>query len=275
MKKYCLNGGTLSLLRQSRINALKVYNSFLSRFNLLAIFCTSSSPTDTGLPTSSTNLENSLSSIDLFSSYGPGLYQIVCKVNNKRYIGESSNVLARAGRHTRDLEKGVSDCYPLQKDWLLYGPSQFDFNPLLIGPEWVVHEARLKKEAELICSYTSEEVYNNHPLKSTPLEENYRLVCKIHGKQYKSVGDASRETGEKDTRIRAKLYNNYPGYEIIGKVKHGYEAIIVNGKEYSSINNAVAASEAKTRFQAMQRLKSKSPKYKNWNYVSLTKRIAK
>ena len=32
--------------------------------------------------------------------------------------------------------------------------------------------------------------------------------------------------------IRNKLNNNYPGYKIIERIKHGYEPIIANGKEY-------------------------------------------
>jgi hypothetical protein len=80
-------------------------------------------------------------------------------------------------------------------------------------------------------------------------------------------------TGETEGRIRAKLYNNYPGYRVIEKISVDYEPIIVNDKQYPSIDSAVAAGEAKDRFEAMRRLKN--PKYKNWNYVSLAKRIDK
>lgn len=80
-------------------------------------------------------------------------------------------------------------------------------------------------------------------------------------------------TGESETRIRIKLNNNTPGFKILEKIKHGYEPILANGKFYASINDAIAAGEAKDRFVAMRRLKN--PKYKDWNYQSPEKQIIK
>jgi hypothetical protein len=92
------------------------------------------------------------------------------------------------------------------------------------------------------------------------------LVCEINSVRFESIAEASRKTGESETRIRTKLYNKHPGYVIIEKKRHGYKRIIANGKEYSSINDAVAAGEAKDRFEAMRKLKN--PKKKDWFYVS-------
>lgn len=53
-----------------------------------------------------TNSPNSSNSIDFFRFLGPGLYQIRCHVNGKRYIGEATNVLDRLAKHGRALQKG-------------------------------------------------------------------------------------------------------------------------------------------------------------------------
>jgi len=129
------------------------------------------------------------------------------------------------------------------------------------------------KEKALIASYQTKEVYNEHPEKIKVKEDNYRYVCEIKGVRYNSVYEASRKTGEREINIANKLRNDAEGYVIIEKVKTGYEEIIANGKLYNSISEAVAAGEAKDRFQAMRRLKSR--RWQNWNYVSLNKRIEK
>lgn len=116
-------------------------------------------------------------------------------------------------------------------------------------------------------------MYNLHPNLVKQKEDNYRVICEINGIRYQSINEASRQTGERDGCIRTKLNNKLPGYAIIKKIKHCYEAIMVNGKEYSSINEAVTAGLAIDRFQAMRYLKSR--KHKNWNYVSLEKKIDK
>lgn len=75
----------------------------------------------------------------------------------------------------------------------------------------------------------------------------------------------------KKERIRNKWKNNFPGYVIIEKIKHDYEKIIVDEKEYDSIADTVKANEAPDCFVAIRRLKSK--KYKNYLYPK--KRINK
>lgn len=218
-------------------------------------------------------LDNYSNSYNLFNAFGPGLYQIVCKANKKRYIGESKNVIDRVAKHARDLVKGVSECSGLQKDWNLYGSDKFEANVICIGDEWSSHEARLKKENELICSYSPEEVYNTHPYLKKDKKENYRVICKINGTIYQSIAEASRLTNEKENKIRAKLYNKFDNYLILDKIETGNEPIIIRGIEYPSINNAIEAGEAKDRFQATRRLKSL--KYKDWNYKSEEKKINK
>lgn len=129
-------------------------------------------------------------------------------------------------------------------------------------------------ENNIICAYKPEEVYNVHPdAEVTEEEKNYRVICEINNTRYESIAEACRLTGESETRIRIKLKFKQDGYVIISKVPCNYEPIIANGKFYSSILEAVAAGEAKDKFQAMRRLKS--AKYENWNYKNPAKYIDK
>ena len=218
-------------------------------------------------------LTPTLQNIDFFKGFGPGIYEIHCKANNKRYIGEASNLLERFSKHAYRLSKNISDCAELQSDWKKYGSTQFEANILFVGPEWENVKTRTNKETEIILSYLPEQVYNVHPSTINPPTKNYRVNCQINGKNYNSIAEASRLTGEKETIIRNKLNNKFEGYQIIGKVVHGYEPIIANGKKYDSINDAVDAGEAKDRFQAYRLLKNL--KRKDWNYLSPLKVIKK
>lgn len=49
--------------------------------------------------------------------FNPALYKITCTVNQKQYIGESSNLFNRFGRHTDTLEKNRNDCVEMQRDF--------------------------------------------------------------------------------------------------------------------------------------------------------------
>lgn len=215
----------------------------------------------------------SFSSFNFFLGAQPGLYEIYCKAKNKRYIGEAGNVLDRLAKHNRLLITNTGECTELQLDWNKLGPDQFEARILFCGPEWSDRDKRLEKEKALIASYQSEEVYNEHPEDIKEKVENFRYVCEIKGVRYNSVYEASKKTGEKEKNIANKLKNGAKGYVIIEKVRTGYEEIIANGKRYASISEAVAAGEAKDRFQALRRLKAK--KWKDWNYVSPDKRIDK
>jgi hypothetical protein len=82
------------------------------------------------------NSEKIIHNFNFFNCLGPGLYEIYCKVNKKRYIGEASNLLDRLAKHSRNLLNNLSDCPELQKDWNQYGPEQFEAHILLVGPAW-------------------------------------------------------------------------------------------------------------------------------------------
>ena len=56
-----------------------------------------------------------------------GIYMIRCKVNEKCYIGQSTNIKRRWYTHINELNRNVHICKKLQEDWNAYGESNFEF----------------------------------------------------------------------------------------------------------------------------------------------------
>lgn len=59
-----------------------------------------------------------------------GVYEIINKINGKKYIGQSINVLTRWKDHIHALNRGDSSCRLLQRAWHKYGADNFVFNIL-------------------------------------------------------------------------------------------------------------------------------------------------
>jgi len=59
-----------------------------------------------------------------------GVYAIINKINGKRYIGSSHNVIKRYGEHKRALRIGCHVNTYLQRAWNKYGSDSFDFKLL-------------------------------------------------------------------------------------------------------------------------------------------------
>ena len=109
-------------------------------------------------------------------------------------------------------------------------------------------------------------MYNVHSDTARSLEKNYRIRCRINGQEFQSIAAAQAVLKLSETVIRNRVNNNYSGYEILEKIDHGYTPVIIEGKEYESLNSLVAAGLAKNREQVGRLLRSKHPKWKNWNY---------
>lgn len=56
-----------------------------------------------------------------------GIYCIKNKINNKRYIGSSTNISNRWSRHRYNLNKGVHATEHLLRSWKKYGSDNFEF----------------------------------------------------------------------------------------------------------------------------------------------------
>lgn len=59
-----------------------------------------------------------------------GIYYIICKKNNKVYIGSSINIEKRINRHKRELKNNIHKNSHLQKSVIKYGLDNFEFGLL-------------------------------------------------------------------------------------------------------------------------------------------------
>ena len=64
---------------------------------------------------------------DPVTPQSPGIYEIVCKVNGRRYVGSAVNLDKRWRLHYRQLNEGVHYNQHLQRAWNKYGPEAFFF----------------------------------------------------------------------------------------------------------------------------------------------------
>lgn len=92
-----------------------------------------------------------------------GIYCIINKVNNKVYIGESTDVYFRMSTHRRELSKGIHINKHLQAAWNTYGENNFEFRVLEVLPDDCSADLRFTKESEWIDRYggvNSDATYN-------------------------------------------------------------------------------------------------------------------
>ncbi len=80
-----------------------------------------------------------------------GIYRIVNIVNNKCYVGSSTDVKYRLSRHKHELRNNIHINRYLQSAWNKYGESSFKFEILFYCEEGVL----LKKEQKMIDYYQS------------------------------------------------------------------------------------------------------------------------
>lgn len=84
-----------------------------------------------------------------------GIYQIVNKVNNKRYIGSSINIKQRWSAHKSELRNNKHSNKHLQAAWNYYGEAAFKFELMWsVEPvkEVLLYEEQLALN-NLICEY--------------------------------------------------------------------------------------------------------------------------
>ena len=111
----------------------------------------------------------------------PGLYEIVCLKNNKRYIGESEYCLYRLGGHLKNLRNQNHHCSDLQSDFNCYGVSAFQAKVLTYGSQWQEREVRRQAEQHLIKGLGTLNVYNYDPTrrKQAPYYKSYEYDGQI------------------------------------------------------------------------------------------------
>ena len=205
--------------------------------------------------------------MNLIDYVNAGIYQITCLKVNKKYIGESQNILERLGKHTSTLNQQTYDCLSLQNDWNKYGKEQFKIQILFIGKTWEDSEKRKNMQDSLIQQLPLIERYNL-PSK----EQIYQQVIEIDSLQFNSIVHAAQFLKLSETTIRRRLNSEkYPNY-YRKEIKKG-RPISIEGNIYPSINKVVQFGIAKNRFQVYRRVKSQQAKWKEWYYIDEKRQV--
>jgi hypothetical protein len=180
--------------------------------------------------------------MDISLLFNPGLYKMTCLKNKKIYIGQSSNVLSRLGRHVDNLEKNRHDCLALQKDFNKYGKVHFLFNSLKLGNEYIDENFRKKMELHELQIIPAELQYNKSRGFETPF---FPRSIQVNEKKYKSLNQAARELKESRTHLVRKCLSkknlNYNFIETWLTQKYAFKSsqpCRIDNKNYSSLNEA-------------------------------------
>jgi group I intron endonuclease len=161
----------------------------------------------------------------------PGVYIILCLVNNKRYYGESTNISRRLSQHKSRLRRNIHEVIELQRDWNLYGESFFEFSSLFISKDCDKAQ-RVVLELDYIVRHIdlcynkfakSSRKKQNNPFWgrkhsettkkqiSQSLAENYKnhlpegMAIRLKNKKYPSISEASRQTKHSRDTLRRWL----------------------------------------------------------------------
>jgi hypothetical protein len=127
----------------------------------------------------------------------PGVYMILCLVNNKRYYGESNNVSARLSRHKSRLRSNSHEVLELQRDYNIYGEETFEFSPLWMEKN-STKEERLALETEFIARFLT--LCYNKFAKSNLKGENNPFWGRSHSSETKEqIARSQRENRQNST----------------------------------------------------------------------------
>jgi hypothetical protein len=113
-------------------------------------FCTNLNPSDrvTGIHQDNPVLNHSFNTFPAL----PGIYMILCKPNDWRYYGETTNLQARRSSHKSLLKRNIHPNRNLQNDLNHFGLEAFEFSVLYSGKSWEEKSTRCRKEESLILS---------------------------------------------------------------------------------------------------------------------------
>ena len=173
----------------------------------------------------------------------PGVYMILCLINNYRYYGETSNISMRIAGHKRDLRRKIHGNKRLQTDWNAFGEANFEFSVLFIGLHWSVKETRLEKETRLILDHP-DQVYNTYAAMTDRVKELNSFYGKKHSESTKALIGALQRNIPKDQLGRA---------------------IFIEGQTYPSI---ASASRQLGHSRKLIRDRVNDPARKDWYVLS-------
>lgn len=180
-----------------------------------------------------------------------GIYKIVCKVNNKIYIGSAVNINGRIKRHLNDLKKQKHTSKHLQNAYNLYGEKSFEFL-ILEQYDTIEHEALILREQfylDTLMPWKKEIGYNTCPIAYSPeqrvlSEEHKQKIRKsMTGKKCSSetrkkismANKGKRNSDDAIERMRQKKIGSKQSEENIAKRAKSF-SFIKDGQIYIGTN---------------------------------------
>ena len=216
------------------------------------------------------------SQIDLSLLNQSGLYKIKNMANGKRYIGSSENVLERLGKHVSSLNDGVHDCVILQEDWDQTAKKDkhilFRFIALSVGSCWNEKDKREEEEGRLIGETDPKLLYNQlqnrrYINSKSESRSTSRICFSAYGKTYFSIAEGVKDLGISRTELHRRInQKTNTDFILIERATYGYTPVVIEGKEYPSVNSVVQAGLAKDRHQVLRRLSSPISDWVGWVY---------
>lgn len=207
--------------------------------------------------------------MDISNLFNPGLYKITCLKNNKIYIGESSNVLSRLGKHVSTLENNKHDCIELQKDFNKFGKEFFKFEALELNNNYLNENLRKLKEKQYI-----KQIKNSYNFKDKQNWNFYTQKVKIKGLIYISLRQASSILSESRTNLVRKCKNSKnKDYIFLEKQTYAKAKIYEKNSIACKINNIVylsiseASKNLKHSYETINK-RCKSNKYPNYIFLN-------
>jgi group I intron endonuclease len=186
-----------------------------------------------------------------------GIYMIKNTMNNKVYIGSSTNTTQRLGRHKRGLRKNIHDNKSLQKDWNKMGGENFGYEILRTAKYTENLKCLEDIYLDLYESYKPENGYNiskrssNVPQKMTQSETN--KIIDLYQKTH-SVKHVGKQTHHDDRTIKKILIENR--IQIIPTHTNSEQ------RRKISLNNAAKRPEVKEKLRISSLRQAKDGKIK-------------
>lgn len=90
------------------------------------------------------------------------VYSILNTVNNRRYIGSTSNLYNRLKSHRSSLKNGSNRNKSLQKDYDLYGQKVIEVEVLKVSNDHELYEFEMIKEASKCMHLYNSIIYKKH-----------------------------------------------------------------------------------------------------------------
>lgn len=212
--------------------------------------------------------------VNLSDLFNPGLYKITCTINQKVYIGESSNLFSRLGRHTDNLENNPHDCFELQRDFNQYPKNNFIIEALEIDSKYQDKKLRKQRETFLILQIPEEFRYNKLKLPKPSRSKGIRIKDKI----YSSLSNAAKVLNEGRTNIVRKALNPknldyvFLTYEenLALDLDQEYQfrqscLCVIDGTVYDSLNQAAKDKKIHHKTVKNRILSNKWPNYNFFN----------